>query len=291
MRRSCTKWTKPAVGRYMTAGGDPQFVFEGLERRVRVIRFGIGFAQEPGEMDLYYCETEDEAFSPKKRVWGALQEDGSYLYELPAVRVARLRIDPGTVAGNEIELHGDMGALVLNPRLPYSWYNRPKLWQPCCMDGVGCPCGLRDLYYNGTGGAVGQEGSAPEGGETAMSEAFIPLSVPNFAGNEKRYVEDAVVSEWVSTGGSKVGAFEDAVAAYLGCAPCGGLQQRHQRPAPCVFGGGRGHRPGGYCAEPLRLFAAVNPIRYVGAQPVLLAATGSWCIDPAAVEAFLRNQV
>lgn len=45
---------------------------------------------------------------------------------------------------------------------------------------------------------------------------FIPLSVPNFSGNEKAYVNDAVVSEWVSTGGSLVPEFERAVAAYVG---------------------------------------------------------------------------
>ena len=45
---------------------------------------------------------------------------------------------------------------------------------------------------------------------------FIPLSVPNFAGREKEYVNDAVVSEWVSTGGSKVAGFEEALAEYVG---------------------------------------------------------------------------
>jgi dTDP-4-amino-4,6-dideoxygalactose transaminase len=45
---------------------------------------------------------------------------------------------------------------------------------------------------------------------------FIPLSVPNFSGREKEYVNDAVVSEWVSTGGSKVAGFEQAIADFLG---------------------------------------------------------------------------
>ena len=49
-----------------------------------------------------------------------------------------------------------------------------------------------------------------------MAEKFIPLSVPNFSGNEKEYVNDAVVSEWVSTGGSKVGDFEEKIAEYTG---------------------------------------------------------------------------
>ncbi|MEG1569523.1 MAG: DegT/DnrJ/EryC1/StrS family aminotransferase, partial [Oscillospiraceae bacterium] len=49
-----------------------------------------------------------------------------------------------------------------------------------------------------------------------MDKEFIPLSVPNFMGNEKAYVNDAVVSEWVSTGGSLVSEFESKVAEYTG---------------------------------------------------------------------------
>ncbi len=48
---------------------------------------------------------------------------------------------------------------------------------------------------------------------------FIPLSVPNFCGNEKAYVNDAVVSEWVSTGGSLVPKFEQAVADPMWACP------------------------------------------------------------------------
>ena len=52
--------------------------------------------------------------------------------------------------------------------------------------------------------------------KTMTEKKFIPLSVPNFCGNEKAYVNDAVVSEWVSTGGSLVPKFEQAVASYVG---------------------------------------------------------------------------
>ena len=51
-----------------------------------------------------------------------------------------------------------------------------------------------------------------------MEKHFIPLSVPNFSGREKEYVNDAVVSEWVSTGGSLVPKFEQAIADYCGAA-------------------------------------------------------------------------
>ena len=49
-----------------------------------------------------------------------------------------------------------------------------------------------------------------------MSNDFIPLSVPNLRGNELEYVTNAVKSEWVSTAGSYVADFEEAVANYLG---------------------------------------------------------------------------
>ena len=35
-------------------------------------------------------------------------------------------------------------------------------------------------------------------------EKYIPLSVPNFEGNEQKYVNDAVQQGWVSTGGAYV---------------------------------------------------------------------------------------
>lgn len=32
-----------------------------------------------------------------------------------------------------------------------------------------------------------------------MENSFIPLSTPNFRGNEKKYVDEAVDGEWAST--------------------------------------------------------------------------------------------
>ena len=33
---------------------------------------------------------------------------------------------------------------------------------------------------------------------------YIPLSIPNFEGNEKKYVNDAIEQGWVSTGGAYI---------------------------------------------------------------------------------------
>ncbi len=112
-----------------------------------------------------------------------------------------------------------------------------------------------------------------------MSEHFIPLSVPNFSGNEKRYVNDAVISEWVSTGGSMVSEFEEKFAEYThmprAVACNSGTSGLHL--ALMAAGVGSGDE---VLAPTLTFIAAVNPIRYVGAQPVFIGCGQSLCLCP-----------
>lgn len=122
-----------------------------------------------------------------------------------------------------------------------------------------------------------------------MSEKFIPLSVPNFSGNEKKYVNGAVVSEWVSTGGSMVSGFEEKLAEYVGM----------PRAVACNSGTSGLHlalmaagvrRDDEVLAPTLTFIAAVNPIRYCGAEPVFLGCDDSLCMDPALLEAFCEKE-
>ncbi|MCI7253682.1 MAG: LegC family aminotransferase [Oscillospiraceae bacterium] len=120
--------------------------------------------------------------------------------------------------------------------------------------------------------------------------SFIPLSVPNFQGNEKEYVNEAVVSEWVSTGGSKVGDFENAIAHYVGmprAVACNsGSSGLHL--AAMVAGLGKGDE---VLVPTLTFIAAVNPTtRYVGAEPVFIGCDDSLCMDPAAAERFCAER-
>ena len=120
--------------------------------------------------------------------------------------------------------------------------------------------------------------------------SFIPLSVPNFQGNEKEYVNEAVVSEWVSTGGSKVGDFENAIAHYVGmprAVACNsGSSGLHL--AAMVAGLGKGDEA---LVPTLTFIAAVNPTtRYVGAEPVFIGCDDSLCMDPAAAERFCAER-
>ena len=120
--------------------------------------------------------------------------------------------------------------------------------------------------------------------------SFIPLSVPNFQGNEKEYVNEAVVSEWVSTGGSKVGDFENAIAHYVGmprAVACNsGTSGLHL--AAMVAGLGKGDE---VLVPTLTFIATVNPTtRYVGAEPVFIGCDDSLCMDPAAAERFCTEK-
>ncbi len=120
--------------------------------------------------------------------------------------------------------------------------------------------------------------------------SFIPLSVPNFQGNEKEYVNEAVVSEWVSTGGSKVGDFENAIAHYVGmprAVACNsGTSGLHL--AAMVAGLGKGDE---VLVPTLTFIATVNPTtRYVGAEPVFIGCDDSLCMDPAAAERFCAER-
>ena len=44
---------------------------------------------------------------------------------------------------------------------------------------------------------------------------FIPLSVPNMEGNEKKYVLDAIEQTWVSTGGAYITEFEHRLSNFI----------------------------------------------------------------------------
>ncbi len=121
-----------------------------------------------------------------------------------------------------------------------------------------------------------------------MENAFIPLSVPNFSGNEKEYVNDAVVSEWVSSGGAKVTEFENKLAEYAGVssavACASGTAGLHL--AMLVAGIGANDE---VIVPSLTFIAAVNPVTYVGAHPVFIGCDDTLCIDPDAVQNFCEN--
>lgn len=118
---------------------------------------------------------------------------------------------------------------------------------------------------------------------------FIPLSIPNFCGNEKKYVNEALEGAWVSTSGGKVDEMEACVASYTGMpravACASGSAALHL--AAMVAGIGRGDE---VIVPALTFIATVNPVtRYVGAEPIFIGCDATANICPKAVEAFCKN--
>lgn len=122
-----------------------------------------------------------------------------------------------------------------------------------------------------------------------MSEELICLSVPNFCGNEKKYVDEAIDTEWVSTGGPLIGQFEEKMAREVkvghACACQSGTAGLHL----CLrhFGITRGDL---VLVPTLTFIAPINAVIYQSAEPVFFDCDDHMCIDVDQVEAYLKEQ-
>lgn len=118
---------------------------------------------------------------------------------------------------------------------------------------------------------------------------FIPLSIPNFEGNEKKYVDDALEQGWVSTGGAYITKLEKQMAEFL----------HTENVSACQSGTSALHlslveagvKPGDVVlVPPLTFIAAVNPVKYQFAQPVFIDCDDSFCMDPVKLRAFCAEE-
>lgn len=119
--------------------------------------------------------------------------------------------------------------------------------------------------------------------------SFIPLSVPNFEGNEEKYVLDAVHQGWVSTGGAYISAFEKQLAEFLhvpAVAACqSGTSALHLALVEC------GVCPGDSVIVPtLTFIAAVNPVKYQFAHPIFMDCDESLCMDPVKLRTYCETE-
>ena len=119
--------------------------------------------------------------------------------------------------------------------------------------------------------------------------SFIPLSVPNFCGNEKTYVNGALDGAWVSTSGAKVDEMEACVASYLNMprAVCCASGSAALHLSAMAAGIKRGDE---VIVPALTFIASVNPTtRYVGAEPVFVGCDATACMDPDAAVRGIRQ--
>lgn len=115
-------------------------------------------------------------------------------------------------------------------------------------------------------------------------EKFIPVAVPNFIGNEKKYVDDCIDTTWISSVGKYVTTFENSFADYMdvehAIACCNGTVALH---VPLIA---LGLQPGDEVILPsLTYIATANCVKYCGATPVFAdCLPDTWNIDPSDIE-------
>lgn len=118
---------------------------------------------------------------------------------------------------------------------------------------------------------------------------MIPLSVPNLKGNEEKYVIDAIKSEWVSTSGSYVSRFEENIKGYLNinnAVACqSGTSAIH---LALILSGVTDNNE--VIVPTLTFIAAVNPIKYLGAEPIFMDCDDNLNMDCNKLEEFLNNE-
>ena len=122
-----------------------------------------------------------------------------------------------------------------------------------------------------------------------MSTKLIPLSVPNINGNEWKYVKDCLDTGWISSAGSYVNKFEEAIQDYVGV----------KHAIACINGTAGLHvsltlagvsSDDIVIAPNLTFVATLNSISYTGAEIVLIDVyEDSWQMDIDLLQKWLEK--
>ncbi len=121
------------------------------------------------------------------------------------------------------------------------------------------------------------------------TEDFVPLSVPKFMGNEKKYLEECIDTTFVSSVGKFVDRFELDMAAYSGA----------KKAVVCVSGTNALHmammlvgveRDDEVLTQALTFIATCNAISYIGAHPVFIDVDkDTMGLSPVAIKNWLAK--
>jgi len=118
---------------------------------------------------------------------------------------------------------------------------------------------------------------------------FIPLAVPVFIGNEKKYLNECIDTTYVSSVGKFVDRFEEDTARYTGC----------KRAVVCVSGTNALHmslmlagveKDDEVLTQALTFVATCNALSYIGAHPVFIDVDrDTMGLSPVAVREWLTR--
>ena len=123
-----------------------------------------------------------------------------------------------------------------------------------------------------------------------MVDRPIPLAVPYLHGNEQRYLEECIRTNWVSYVGPFVSRFESEFAKAVGSAHAVAVNSGTAALHIGLLAVGVG--AGDLVLVPdLTFIAPANAVRYCGAEPVFIGVTrDTWQLDVALVERYLRER-
>lgn len=122
-----------------------------------------------------------------------------------------------------------------------------------------------------------------------MKNKLIPLSVPNLSLDILENIKETIETGWVSTGGRFITEFENKIAKYVGV----------EKAVSCQSGTAGLHlalrvlgiEPGDEVIVPtLTFIAAVNPVRYLGAEPIFMDCDDTLNMDMDKLEEFLGKE-
>lgn len=122
-----------------------------------------------------------------------------------------------------------------------------------------------------------------------MNNKPILLSVPYMGGNEKKYVNECMDSEWISTSGSHVSDFENSIADYV----------KSEGAVACVNGTAALHislllagvkRDEEVIVPTLTFIAPINVVKYLHAEPVFMDCDEFLNMDMEKLGQFLAEE-
>lgn len=121
------------------------------------------------------------------------------------------------------------------------------------------------------------------------TEGMVPLHVPTFRGNEKKYLNECIDTTFVSSVGKFVDRFEEMMEEYTGT----------QKAVVCVNGTNALHmamllvgveREDEVITQALTFIATCNAISYIGAHPLFIDVDkDTMGLSPDAMEAWLKE--
>lgn len=122
-------------------------------------------------------------------------------------------------------------------------------------------------------------------------EEQIKLSLPHLAGNENKYVKDAIDSTWITPLGPYVNRFEELLDEYLGennvMALSAGTAAIHL--ALAIIGVGKGDE---VICQSMTFSASANPIVYLGGSPVFVDSEPmTWNMEPALLRTAIEERI